>query len=43
MSDCGKVEIKVTEEGNGVRADKYISDNSEISRGLAASLLESGL
>lgn len=43
MSDGGKIIIKVAEEGSGVRADKYISDNSEISRGLAASLLESGL
>lgn len=37
-----RFELRVSEEGNGVRADKYISDNSEVSRGLAASLLESG-
>lgn len=43
MSNGIKVELKVSEEGNRVRADKYISDNSEVSRGLAASLLESGL
>lgn len=38
-----RVELRVSEEGSGIRADKYISDNSEISRGLAASLLEGGL
>lgn len=43
MSNGIRIEFKVSEEGNGVRADKYISDNSEVSRGLAASLLESGL
>lgn len=42
MSNGIKVQLKVSEKGNGVRADKYISDNSEVSRGLAASLLESG-
>lgn len=43
MSEGKRIELKVSEEGNGVRADKYISDNSDISRGLAASLLENGL
>ena len=43
MSNGKRIELKVSEEGNGVRADKYISDYSEVSRGLAASLLESGL
>lgn len=40
MRKMDKVEITVTEDG--VRADKYISENSELSRSLAASLLENG-
>lgn len=40
MRKMDKVEITVTEDG--VRADKYISENSELSRSMAASLLENG-
>lgn len=36
----GRIELTVTEEA--VRADKYISDNSELSRSLTAALLENG-
>lgn len=34
--------MEVTEEFGGARADKFIADNSRISRSLAAKLLESG-
>lgn len=37
-----KITLEVAPSGEGIRADKYISDNSDISRSLAGSLMENG-
>lgn len=37
-----KIVLKASSDETGLRADKFISDNSDISRSLAANLMESG-
>ena len=38
-----KITLKATDENSGERLDKFIADNSDISRSYAAKLCEDGL